>query len=189
MIDLYTWPTPNGHKVDHDGCGATRPFVVFESGAILLYLAEKAGRLLPPEPDRRNEVIQWLMWQMSGLGPMLGQAQHFHRYAPERISYGIERFTQEGRRLLRVLDRRLRDRPFVCDEYSIADVACFPWIRIHKMANQSLTDFPGIARWYSAIRARPAVERGLKLLADSWVDVTKSSEARQNLFGAPQFAG
>jgi GST-like protein len=228
VIDLHTWPTPNGHKaqimleevglpyrvlpvnitqgaqlrpdyltlnpnnkvptiVDHAGCGATRPFVVFESGAILLYLAEKTGRLLPPEPDRRNEVIQWLMWQMSGLGPMLGQAQHFHRYAPERVAYGIERFTREGRRLLRVLNRRLADRSFVCDEYSIADIACFPWIRIHKMANQSLVDFPNIARWYSAIRMRPAVERGLKVLAESWVDVTKSSEARRNLFGAPQF--
>jgi GST-like protein len=175
--------------VDHEGYGSTRPFVVFESGAILLYLAEKAGRLLPPEPDRRSEAIQWLMWQMAGLGPMFGQAQHFHRYASERISYGIERFTQEGRRLLKVLDRRLRDRAFVCDEYSIADIACFPWIRIHKMANQHLADFPNIARWYGAIRARPAVERGLKVLAESWVDVTKSGEARHNLFGAPQFSG
>jgi GST-like protein len=230
MIDLHTWPTPNGHKaqimleevglpyrvvpvnitrgaqfqsdylalnpnnkvptiVDHEGVGATRPFVVFESGAILLYLAEKAGRLLPPEPDRRSEVIQWLMWQMAGLGPMFGQAQHFHRYASERISYGIERFTQEGRRLLRVLDRRLKGRDFVCDEYSIADIACFPWIRIHKMANQNLLGFPNVARWYGAIRARPAVERGLKVLAESWVDVTKSGEARHNLFGAPQFSG
>lgn len=175
--------------VDHAGHGATRPFVVFESGAILLYLAGKAGRLLPPQPDRRSEVIQWLMWQMGGLGPMLGQAQHFHRYAPERVDYGIERFTREGRRLLRVLDRRLKGRAFICDEYSIADIACFPWIRIHKMANQSLAGFPNIARWYGAVRARPAVERGLKVLAESWVDVTKSGEARHNLFGAPQFSG
>ena len=228
MIDLYTWPTPNGQKVqimleevglpyrlrpvnittgeqfdrdylalnpnnkvptivDHEPRGATGPFVVFESGAIMLYLAEKSGRLIPAEPDRRSEVIQWLMWQMSGLGPMFGQAQHFHRYAPETISYGVDRFTREGRRLLKVLDRRLRDRPFVCDEYSISDIACFPWIRIHKMANQNLVDFPNVARWYSAVRLRPAVERGLKVLAGSWVDVTKSGEARHNLFGAPQF--
>jgi GST-like protein len=228
VIDLYTWPTPNGQKaqivleevglpyrvvpvnitkgeqfhrdylalnpnnkvptiVDHEPRGTTRPFAVFESGAILLYLAEKSGRLIPAEPDRRSEAIQWLMWQMSGLGPMFGQAQHFHRYAPETVSYGIDRFTREGRRLLKVLDRRLEHRPFLCDDYSIADIACFPWIRIHKMANQSLADFPSIARWYSAVRARPAVERGLKVLAERWVDVTKSSEAKHNLFGAPQF--
>jgi GST-like protein len=228
VIDLYTWPTPNGHKVqimleevelpyrvipvnitqgaqfhaeylalnpnnkvptivDHDGCGAARPFVVFESGAVLLYLAEKTGRLLGKDRDRRNEVIQWLMWQIGGLGPMFGQAQHFHRYAPEAISYGIERYAREGRRLLRVLDRRLQEHEFVCDEYSIADIACFPWVRIHKMANQSLADFSNIVRWYGAIRARPAVERGLKVLLEDWVDVTKSGEAKHNLFGAPQF--
>ena len=226
MIDLYTWPTPNGQKVQimleevglpyrvvpvditggeqfHpaylalnpnnkvptivENRGATDRFVVFESGAILHYLAEKTGRLMPSDPDRRSEVMQWLMWQMSGLGPMFGQAQHFHRYAPETISYGIDRFTREGRRLLKVLDRRLRDRHFLCTEYSIADIACFPWIRIHKMANQSLIDFPNVARWYGTVRARPAVERGLKVLAESWVDVTKSSEARYHLFGAPQY--
>ncbi len=229
MIDLYTWPTPNGQKaqimleevgvpyrvipiditqgeqfapgylalnpnnkvptiVDHDGRGTTRPFTVFESGAILIYLAEKTGRLLPQALDRRSEVLQWLMWQMGGLGPMFGQAQHFHRYAPERVAYGIERFTREGRRLLGVMEARLLDRRFLCGDYSIADIACFPWIRIHKMANQDLVDFPSVHRWYGAIRSRPAVESGLNVLREDWVDVTRSASARHNLFGAPQFS-
>lgn len=228
MIDLYTWPTPNGHKVqimleetglpyrvvpvditqgeqfkpeylalnpngkvptivDHDCCGASHPQVVFETGAILLHLADKTHCFIPEEPDRRSEVTQWLIWQLAGLGPMFGQAQHFHRYAPEPVPYAIERYTLECRRLLKVMEHRLDFRNYLCDDYSIADIACFPWIRIHKMANQSLDDFPNISRWYGAIRARPAVERGLKVLLDDWVDVTKSADAKLNLFGAPQF--
>jgi GSH-dependent disulfide-bond oxidoreductase len=228
MIDLYTWPTPNGHKaqiileevglpyrvhpiditqgaqfdetylalnpnnkvptiVDQDGPGG-QPYTVFESGAILVYLADKTGKLLPSEPAGRHEVMQWLMWQMGGLGPMLGQAQHFHRYAPERVVYAIERYTKEGARLLAVMDRRLAGREWLAgDAYSIADIACFPWIRIHKLANQSLENFPNIRRWYGSIRARPAVERGLSVLLDRWVDVTKSEDAQVNLFGDPQY--
>ena len=227
MIQLYTWPTPNGHKVqimleeiglpyavhpvdiirgaqfdpdylalnpnnkvptivDDDGPGG-KPFTVFETGAILIYLAEKAGQLMPTEPRARAQVLQWLMWQMGGLGPMLGQAQHFHRYATEQVPYAIERYTKEGRRLLCVMERQLNGRDYLAGDYSIADIACFPWVRIHKMANQSLDDLPEVSRWYAAIRARPAVERGLKLLLDQWVDVTKSEEARTNLFGDPQY--
>lgn len=172
--------------VDDDGPDG-RPYAVFESGAILVYLAEKTSQLIPTDPAERYQVIQWLMWQMGNLGPMFGQAQHFHRYALEAVPYAVKRYTQEGRRLLGVLERRLSEREFLAGEYSIADIACFPWIRIHKMANQSLHDFPSIGRWYSTIRARPAVERGLKILLDSWVDVTTSETARVNLFGDPQY--
>ena len=227
MIKLYTWPTPNGHKVqimleevgvpytvhpiditrgaqfdpdylalnpnnkvptivdDNGPDGA--PITVFETGAILIYLAEKTGRFIPSEARARCEVMQWLMWQMGGLGPMLGQAQHFHRYATEKVPYAIERYTKEGRRLLNVMERRLDRRDYLAGDYSIADIACFAWVRIHKMANQTLDDLPRVSRWYAAIRARPAVERGIKLLLDQWVDVTKSEEARTNLFGGPQY--
>jgi GST-like protein len=160
---------------------------VFETGAILIYLAEKFGRFLPTKARARSEVLQWLMWQMGGLGPMLGQAQHFHRYAAEKVPYAIARYTKEGRRLLEVMERRLQQREYLGGEYSIADMACFPWVRIHKMANQTIEDLPAVIRWYSSIRARPAVERGLKVLVDKWVDVTTSEEARTNLFGAPQY--
>jgi GSH-dependent disulfide-bond oxidoreductase len=227
MIELYTWPTPNGHKVqimleeigmpytihpiditrgaqfdpdylalnpnnrvptivDEDGPDGA-PITVFETGAILIYLAEKTGRFIPSEARARCEVIQWLMWQMGGLGPMLGQAQHFHRYATEKVPYPIERYTKEGRRLLTVMERRLDGRDYLAGDYSIADIACFAWVRIHKMANQTLDDLPRLSRWYAAIRARPAVERGIELLLDQWVDVTKSEQARMNLFGGPQY--
>jgi GSH-dependent disulfide-bond oxidoreductase len=229
MIHLYTWPTPNGHKVqilieelgvpyevhpidiirgaqfdpgylslnpnnkvptivDDEGPDGT-PMTVFETGAILIYLAEKYGRFLPSEARARSEVLQWLMWQMGGLGPMLGQAQHFYRYASEKVPYAIDGYTKEGRRLLEVMERRLQQSEYLGAEYSIADIACFPWVRIHKMANQTIEDLPAVTRWYSSIRARPAVERGLKLLIDQWVDVTKSEQARTNLFGAPQYQG
>jgi AraC-like DNA-binding protein len=125
--------------------------------------------------------------EMGGLGPMLGQAQHFHRYATEKVPYAIDRYTKEGRRLLRVMEQRLNGHDYLVGDYSIADIACFPWVRIHKMANQSLVDLPRVSHWYSIIRKRPAVERGLKVLLDKWVDVTKSEEARTNLFGDPQY--
>jgi GST-like protein len=172
--------------VDEEGPDG-KPLTVFETGAILIHLAEKTGRLMPPDPRARLEVMQWLMWQMGGLGPMFGQAQHFHRYATEKVPYAIERYTKEGRRLLNVMERRLDGRDYLTGDYSIADIACFPWIRIHKMANQSLDDLPQVSRWYATIRARPAVERGLKVMLDRWVDVTKSEEARTNLFGGPQY--
>ena len=138
---------------------------VFESGAILLYLAEKYGQFLPPTAEGRFEAIQWLMWQMAGLGPILGQAQHFWTYAKDKHPYSIDRYTKEGRRLFSVMDRHLAAHEFLADSYSIADIACFPWVRIHKLANLSLEDFPHLRRWYGAIWTRPAVERGLKNLA------------------------
>jgi GST-like protein len=176
---------PNGRIpaiVDHDPVDGGGPLTVFESGALMQYLAEKEGRFLPRDVRGRGEVLQWLFWQVGGLGPMMGQAQHFFRYAAEPVPYGIARYQSEARRLLAVLDDRLRGRDFVCDAYSIADMACFPWVRIHKMAGLSLDAFPQLQAWYGRVRARPAVERGLNLLRDRWIDVTTSADAQENLF-------
>jgi GST-like protein len=145
--------------VDREGPDG-RPITLFESGAILIYLADKAGRLLPPTPRERYVVLQWLMFQMGGLGPMLGQAHHFRRFAPEPIPYAIERYTNEAARLYRVLDRRLGESAYLAGDYSIADVASFPWIRSHEMQGQSLDDYPNVKRWFGAIAARTAVQRG-----------------------------
>ena len=142
--------------VDEDGPGG-KPFTVFETGAILVYLAEKTGQFMPSDRRSRFEVTQWLMWQMGGLGPMLGQAQHFHRYATEKVPYAIERYTKEGRRLLSVMERQLDERDYLAGDYSIADIACFPWVRIHKMANQSLDDLP---RSLALVCGHPCPPRG-----------------------------
>lgn len=168
--------------VDTDG-PAGGPIAVFESGAILIYLAEKAGRLLPREPVARSGVLQWLMFQMGTLGPMFGQAQHFVHYAKEQVAYGIARYSREARSALETMERRLEVSEYLGSEYSIADIACFPWIRVHKMAGQSLAEFKHVARWYGAIRSRPAVERGMALLRDSWSDVCNNDAAAQILFG------
>jgi GST-like protein len=177
--------------VDHEGPGGL-PISMFESGAIMLYLAEKAGfQFLPAETRARYEVVQWLMFQMGGIGPMLGQAHHFRRYAPEQIPYAIERYTSEAARLYRVIDRRLNETEFLGGTYSIADMAIFPWLRPHKLQGQNLEDYPSLLRWYSAMRARPAVQRGLAVLKDR-VDgaTTKPTGARWDvLFGSAQFAG
>lgn len=135
--------------------------VVFESGAILLYLAERTGRLLSPDPKLRSETIQWLMLQMGGIGPMQGQANVFYRYAPEPIPYAIERYQNETRRLYEVLDRRLRDRNFLIGDYSIADIASFTWVRSHEWSGVSVDGLENLQRWLSRIEARPAVVRGL----------------------------
>jgi len=163
------------------------PIRVFESGAILLYLADKFGRFLPQSPILRQEAISWLMWQMAGLGPMVGQGQHFWTYASEKHPYSIERYTNEGHRLLAVMDAHLADHEFLADEYSIADIACFPWVRIHKLANLSLEPYPKVRRWYGAIRNRPAVQRGLDILRESLTGVPNEKEAREIMFGATQF--
>jgi GSH-dependent disulfide-bond oxidoreductase len=225
LIDLYSWPAPNGQKVqilveelgvpyrlvpinittgvqheasyqainpngkipaivDHAPVDGGPPFTVFESGAVMLYLAEKENRFLPAGLRQRSEVIQWLFWQVGGLGPMMGQAQHFFRYASETVPYGNTRYQNETKRLLKVLDDRLEGRDYVCDAYSIADMACFPWIRIHKLTGISLDEFPRVQAWYGRVRSRPAVGRGVDLLRDSWVDVTTSAEAKKNLFRA-----
>ncbi len=200
MIDLYYWPTPNGHKitmfleeaklpyrligvnigtgeqfkpeflkispnnrmpaiVDHSPADGGKPIPLFESGAILLYLAGKTGKGIPKDLRGQAEVLQWLMWQMGGLGPMLGQNHHFANYAPEKIPYAIERYVKETSRLYGVLNKRLADRAFVAGRsYTIADMACYPWI-IPDRQGQDMADFPHLARWHAAIRARPATTR------------------------------
>lgn len=165
--------------VPHDG---GEPLTVFESGAVMLYLADKEKRFVSVDPRQRAEVLQWLFWQVGGLGPMMGQAQHFFRYAPTRIPYAIERYQHEARRLLRVLDQRLAGRDYISGDYSIADMACFPWVRIHRLTGLTLSDFANVQAWYGRVRSRPAVGRGLDLLRDRWVDVATSAEAKQHLF-------
>jgi GST-like protein len=227
MIDLYTWPTPNGQKVhimleeaelpysvhpiditegaqfepdflaispnnkipaivDDEG-PTVEPYTVFESGAILLYLADKTSKMVPPDTAGRYEVIQWLMFQSSGIGPMFGQAQHFNRYAPENFSYVVDRYTKESYRLLNVMERRLDHMEYLAGDYSIADIACFPWVRIHKMMGLTLQDYPRVTEWYGEILERPAVEQGLTVLEDEWIDFSDSQSAMENLFGAPQY--
>lgn len=206
MITLYTWATPNGHKIsialeelglpyqvrpiditrgeqfdpaflaispnnkipaiidDQGPDGA--PVALFESGAILIYLAEKTARLLPEAPRARYEALQWLMVQMGGVGPMLGQAHHFRRFAPERIPYAIERYTKEAQRLYGVLDKRLAERPWLAGEaYSIADIATYPWITRYDWQGVDIDAFPHVKRWASAMAARPAVRRGMEVPA------------------------
>jgi GSH-dependent disulfide-bond oxidoreductase len=145
--------------VDHEPLGGGAPISVFESGAILLYLAEKTGRFLPADPHGRVEVTQWLFWQMAGLGPMAGQNHHFSNYAPEKLPYAINRYVSETNRLYGVLNKRLADRPFIAGTYSIADMAAYPWIVPYKNQGQSLEDFPHLKRWFETIRNRPAVVR------------------------------
>jgi GST-like protein len=158
--------------VDHDGPGGEE-IALFESGAILLYLAEKTGRFLPQEPDRRWETLQWLMWQIGGFGPMLGQAHHFNRYAPMRpgnpvvLPYAQERYTNEAGRLYGVLDKRLAGRDYVAaGDYTIADMAIFPWCRLHERQRQDINDYPNVKRWFERIAARPAVAKDMKRLED-----------------------
>ena len=204
MLDLYYWPTPNGHKItifleeagleynlhrvnitkgeqfspdfllispnnkmpaliDHDPEDHAGDLAVFESGAILWYLAEKTGKFIPLSVRAKTEVSQWLFWQMSGLGPMAGQNHHFNKYAPEKVPYAIERYTKETARLYGVLDKHLQDREWVGESYSIADMAIYPWIVLHAMQKQNLADFPNVARWFESIANRPAVKKAYSL--------------------------
>jgi GST-like protein len=146
--------------VDHDPIGGGEPLSVFESGAILLYLSEKTGRMMPTDPRRRSAAQQWLMWQMAGFGPMHGQAHHFIRYAPEGQDYGVERYRNEARRLLFVLDGRLGEAEYLAEEYSIADIATWPWVRATRAIGMTLEPFANIGRWFAAIDARSAVQAG-----------------------------
>lgn len=148
--------------VDLDGPGG-KPIKVFESGAILIYLAEKTGKLLATEPRARMEALEWLMFQMGGVGPMFGQAHHFLRQAPEQIPYAQERYVKEVRRLYAVMDRRLGEADYLAGAYSISDVATYPWVSRHTWHKVELTEFPHVERWYKAISARPAVERGMNV--------------------------
>ena len=147
--------------IDQDGPDG-KPYTMFESGAILMYLAEKHGKLIPTDMTKRYEVIQWLMFQMAGVGPNLGQTHHFRRAAPEKVPYAIERFTNETRRLWRVMDKRLDNREWLAaDEFSIADIAVFPWAMRHEWQGISLDEFPNMKRWYEIVESRPGVKRGL----------------------------
>jgi GSH-dependent disulfide-bond oxidoreductase len=145
--------------VDQAPANGNEPVAIFESGAILQYLAEKTGKFLPTEIHHRMEVIQWLFWQVGGLGPMLGQNHHFVQYAPEKIPYAISRYVKETERLYGVLDKRLADREFIAGEYSIADMAAYPWIVPHESQQMDLNHFISVKRWFEAIKARPAVQR------------------------------
>jgi len=227
-IEVWTWPTPNGHKVhialeelglpytvvpvaigageqfrpeflaitpnhripaivDPDGPGG-RPLKLFESGAILIYLAEKAGRLIPKDPAARYTCLQWLMFQMGGVGPMFGQYGHFHNYAPETLPYAQDRYAKEVRRLHRVLDKRLSEAPFLAgEEYSIADIATFPWLRFPERRKIDLATFPNVKRWHDAIAFRPAVQRGVAVLAERQRKGSITEAERENLFGKTQF--
>lgn len=227
MIDLYSWATPNGHKVhilleelglpysvhavdigkgaqfapeflaispnnkipalvDSDGPDGA-PIHLFESGAILLYLGEKTGRFLPTDPRGRADTMQWLMWQMGGVGPMLGQAHHFRQYAPEPVPYAIDRYTNEARRLYGVLDRQLARHPWLAGEqYTIADIATFPWCRTADRQGVNWDDFPHARRWFDTIAARPAVQRGVQVLSDLR-PAQFDAAAREHLFGAGQY--
>jgi GST-like protein len=167
--------------VDHAPADGGPPISVFESGAILIYLAEKTGRLMPADPRGRTEELEWLMWQMAGLGPMLGQAHHFRQYAPEKIQYGIDRYTNEANRLYGVLDGRLKGREFVCGEYSIADIASWCWTVPHQMQGQNLEEFPEIRRWYDTMKDRPAVQRGFVVGAE--LRRNMDDDAKKVLFG------
>jgi GSH-dependent disulfide-bond oxidoreductase len=169
--------------VDYDPAEPGQPVSVFESGAILLYLAEKTGTFLPTDLRGRTEAIQWLFWQMGGLGPMAGQNHHFSAYAPQKIPYAIDRYVNETNRLYGVLDKRLSDRQFVAGDYSIADMAIYPWIVPYKRQGQKLQDFPNLRRWFEAIGERTAVKRAYERANEINTRPTVTEEARQILFG------
>ncbi|MEB3211566.1 MAG: glutathione S-transferase N-terminal domain-containing protein [Leptolyngbyaceae bacterium] len=163
------------------------PISIFESGAILMYLGEKTGQFYPTDMRDRYTVIQWLMFQMGGIGPMFGQAHHFRKYAKEKIPYAIDRYTNEAGRLYGVLDNRLAHVEYVAGDYSIADMAIFPWTISHETQGHSFDDFPNVKRWFDAINARPAVQKGLNLLKDENNNVKMDDKSWEMMFGSKQF--
>jgi GST-like protein len=227
MIDLYSWATPNGHKIhimleetglpyrvhpvnigegdqfkpeflkispnnkmpamiDSDGPDG-KPISLFESGAMLLYLASKTGKFLPEDLRDRWSTLQWLMFQMGGVGPMLGQAHHFLGYAPEKIPYAMQRYAKEANRLYGVMNRRLAESRFIaCGEYTIADMAIMPWLRYPERQGVEMDDYPQLKKWFDGIAARPAVQRGLNVLADLRKPLL-DDKAKEMLFGATQY--
>lgn len=172
--------------VDRDGPGG-EPISVFESGAIMLYLAEKAGRFLPADLRARTAMWEWLMFQMANVGPMFGQVAHFVSYAPERVEYAVNRYTREMNRLLGVMDRRLGEADYLAGDYGLADMATFPWVRSARRVGAELAEYPNVQRWYEAIRARPAVARGLQVLAEHKRSGPMSDAAKEQLFGETQY--
>lgn len=174
--------------VDHDGPGG-KPYAMFESGAILMYLAEKAGMFWPQDDAAKKYlVVQWLMFQMGGVGPMFGQASHFRNDAPEKIPYAIARYENETKRLYGVIDKRLGEVPYLAGEdYTIADIATFAWTQSHRFHGVDLPDFPNVKRWFDVISARPAVQRGTKILTKNAPTKPLDDEARENMFGATQY--
>jgi GST-like protein len=173
--------------VDHDAPGG--PLSVFESGAILMYLAEKSGKFWPSQVHERYKVAEWLMWQMGGLGPMLGQAGHFRRVAPPPQPYAIERYTNEARRLLGVLDKQLTDKEYIAGAYSIADMASYPWSLSYKFLEIPIEELPNLARWQATMAARPAVAKGMTLLAEKRQaqPAQIDEKTREILYGKKQF--
>jgi GST-like protein len=169
--------------VDTDPVDGGEPISIFESGAILLYLAEKTGKYISSDLRKRNDILQWLFWQMGGLGPMAGQNHHFGLYAPEKLPYAIDRYVRETARLYQVLDNRLADREFIAGEYSIADMACYPWIVPWKRQQQDLNNFPNVQRWFDAIHARPAVERAYARASEINTAPTVDEKSKALLFG------
>ncbi|NRP71183.1 Disulfide-bond oxidoreductase YfcG [Ensifer psoraleae] len=171
--------------IDPDGPGG-QPISVFESGAILQYLGRKFGKFYPADERARVEVDQWLFWQMGGLGPMAGQAHHFRQYAPEKIEYAINRYTNEANRLYGVMNKRLADRPFLAGDYSIADMACIGWVIPHENQGQDLNDFPNLKRWFEAVLARPAVQKAIEVGKEERArqqSLAEDQEAQKILFG------
>ena len=167
--------------VDHEPLGGGGPLTIFESGAILEYLAEKHGKFMPKEPRGKYEVLQWLYWQMANLGPNSGQANHFRHYAPEKIAYGINRYTDEVNRLYGVMNTRLADREYLAGDYSIADMASWPWVVPYERMGQDLNEFPHMKRWFETMKARPGVERGYAVGNELRQEM--SEEAKKVLFG------
>ena len=169
--------------IDDEPAGGGAPISVFESGAILVYLGEKTGKFLPKDMRGRFEVLQWLFWQMGGLGPMAGQNHHFSIYAPEKLPYAIERYVKETSRLYAVLDKRLADREYIAGAYSIADMASYPWVVPYERQGQKLEDFPNLKRWFERIKARPATERAYARAKEFQTIPPTNDEARKILFG------
>lgn len=227
MIELYTWPTPNGHKVhimleetglkyevhpvhigegeqfhpdflkispnnrvpvivDRDGYGG-KPIAIMESGAILIYLAEKSGKFLPADPTRRMLALQWLMFQMASVGPMFGQSIHFSVQAPEKLPYAINRYMRESHRLFRVMEKRLAEAEYFAEEYSIADMAIFPWARNWERRGIKLEEHPNLARWLGALEARDGVQRGVNILIQHQRHGPLGKAEQDILFGDTQF--
>ena len=171
--------------VDHAPADGGEPIALFESGAMLLYLADKVGRFIPTDLRGRLEVTKWLFWQVGGLGPMAGQIGHFNVYAPEKVPYAIDRYTRETNRLYGVLDQRLAGHDFIAGDYSVADMACYPWIVPHQAHGQSLDEFPNLKRWFAAVQARPATQRAYARAPESYSKerANLSDQERRILFG------